>query len=71
MAAQHNDGEFARELEIAVRLAREAGSLALRYRDGDAWKNSTSFSLADLPAAITVMQMAMDHVASQEAATGT
>ena len=45
-------------------------SVQRRYRDGDTWKTSTSFALADLPAAITVMQMAMDHVASHEAATG-
>lgn len=42
-------------------------SLQRRYRDGDQWKTSTSFTLADLPAAIAVMQMAMDYVASQEA----
>lgn len=45
-------------------------SLQRRYRDGDNWKTSTSFALADLPAAIAVMQMAMNHVASQEADTG-
>jgi hypothetical protein len=44
-------------------------SLQRRYRDGDDWKTSTSFALADLPAAITVMQMAMDYVASHEAGT--
>ncbi len=46
-------------------------SVQRRYRDGDTWKSSTSFALADLPAAIAVMQMAMDHVASHEAETGT
>lgn len=42
-------------------------SLQRRYRDGDEWKNSTSFGLADLPAAIAVLQLAMNHIAMQEA----
>lgn len=44
-------------------------SLQRRYRDGDDWKTSTSFALADLPAAITVLQMAMNYVASHEASS--
>jgi hypothetical protein len=46
-------------------------NLQRRYRDdgsGD-WKSASSFGLADLPAAITVLQMALDHVASKEAET--
>lgn len=43
-------------------------NLQRRYRDdsGD-WKSASSFGLSDLPAAITVMKMALDHVASKEA----
>lgn len=41
-------------------------SLQRRYRDGDDWKTSASFTLADLPAAIAVLQLAMQHVASVE-----
>ncbi|MCP4679929.1 MAG: hypothetical protein GY854_31440 [Deltaproteobacteria bacterium] len=46
-------------------------NLQRRYRDdasGD-WKSASSFGLADLPAAITVMKMALAHVASEEAET--
>jgi len=42
-------------------------NLQRRYKDGDEWKSSSSFSLSDLPAAITVLNLALDHVASQEA----
>ena len=42
-------------------------SLQRRYRDGEEWKTSSSYSLAHLPAAIAVMQMAQDYVASKEA----
>jgi len=42
-------------------------SLQRRYRDGEDWKSATNFGLADLPAAIAVMQMAMNYIAEQEA----
>ena len=42
-------------------------NLQRRYRDGDEWKSSTSFGLGDIPQAIAVMEMAMKHVADQEA----
>lgn len=42
-------------------------SLQRRYREGEEWKTSTSFGLAELPAAIAVMQMAMNHIATLEA----
>ena len=50
---------------------RSFRSVALQrsYRDGDEWKTSTSFGLAELPAAIAVLQMAMNHVAAEEAET--
>lgn len=45
-------------------------NLQRRYRDDSGeWKSATSFGLADLPVAITVLKMAMDHVASKEAET--
>ena len=47
-----------------------AVSLQRRYRDGDDWKSSTSFGLADLPNAIAVMQIAMNHIATHEADVG-
>ena len=41
-------------------------NLQRRYRDGDEWKSSTSFGLADLPSAIRVLQLAQQHVESVE-----
>ena len=45
-------------------------SLQRRYKDGDEWKSSSSFSLADLPHAIAVLQMALNHLCPLEADTG-
>lgn len=42
-------------------------SLQRRYKDGDKWKTSTNDTLSDLPAAIALLQVAMNHVASVEA----
>lgn len=42
-------------------------SLQRRYKDGDEWKTSTNFGLSDLPSAIAVMQIAMNHIATHEA----
>ena len=44
-------------------------NLQRRYRDpvDGEWKSSTSFSLAELPQAITALQLAMNFVAQQEA----
>ena len=44
-------------------------SLQRRYKDGDQWKSSSSFSLADLPNAIAVLQLAMAYLAPLEADT--
>ncbi len=41
-------------------------SLQRRYKDGEEWKSSTSFGLSELPAAIAVLQLAMQHVAQKE-----
>ena len=38
-----------------------------RYRDGDEWKYKSNFSLAELPAAIRVLQLAQHHVENAEA----
>ena len=42
-------------------------NLQRRFKDGDEWKSTSSFGLSDLPAAITVLNLALDHVAEQEA----
>lgn len=41
-------------------------NLQRRYKDGDEWKSSTSFGLADLPVAIRVLQPAQQHVEAVE-----
>lgn len=46
-----------------------AVNLQRRYRDGDEWKSSSSFGLAELPQAMAVLKLAMDYVASVEAET--
>jgi hypothetical protein len=42
-------------------------NLQRRYHDGEEWKSSSSFGLADLPQAIAILELAMEHVAEQEA----
>jgi hypothetical protein len=42
-------------------------SLQRRYLDGDEWKSSTSFGLAELPTVATVVRLATDDIASKEA----
>ena len=42
-------------------------NLQRRYKDGDEWKSSTSFSLADIPIAIRVLQLAQQFVEEAEA----
>jgi hypothetical protein len=41
--------------------------IAARLRDLFQWKSSSSFSLSDLPVAIAVLDLAFEHLASQEA----
>lgn len=48
------------------RMLRSA-NLQRRYRDGDDWKSSTSFSLSDLPAAVRALQLAQGYIESKEA----
>jgi hypothetical protein len=54
------DGEGGKRKVHNVNLQR-------RYRDGDDWKSSSSFALSDLPAAIAVLNLALEHVAEREA----
>lgn len=42
-------------------------NLQRRYRDGDEWKSSSSFGLAELPQAIATLKLALDHVTRAEA----
>lgn len=59
---------FVNEVETAggKRVMRNV-KLQRRYRDGDEWKTSASFTLTDLPVAIAVMQQALTYVADKEA----
>ena len=57
VSAGENDGR---------RIIRSA-TLSRRYKDGDEWKSSTAFGLADLPVAIRVLELALHHVESKEA----
>jgi len=42
-------------------------NLQRRYRDSDGqWKSNTSFTLAELPAAIEVLRRAMEYIAVQK-----
>ena len=41
-------------------------SLERQYRDEGNWKSTNSFTLADLPAAMAVLQQAFDYVVSLE-----
>ena len=45
-------------------------NLQRSYRDDGEWKTSSSFGLGDLPQAMEVMRLALDHVASKEASVG-
>ena len=46
-------------------------NLQRRYKDGDDWKSATSFGLTDLPNAIRVLQLALEHVETAEAEVST
>ena len=52
--------------EAGTRNVRNV-NLQRRYRDGDEWKSSSSFGLSDLPQAIAILEIAMKHVAEEEA----
>ncbi len=42
-------------------------NLQRRYKDGDEWKSSSTFGLADLPCALRVLQLALQHMETVEA----
>ena len=42
-------------------------NLQRTYKQEDQYKTTRSYNLSDLPAAIAVLQMAMNHVAHEEA----
>ena len=42
-------------------------NLQRRYKDGDEWKSASSFGLGDLPCALRVLQLALEHVETVEA----
>ena len=57
---------FLNEVEQGKRHIRNV-NLQKRYRDGDEWKSSTSFSLSELPQALTALDLALKYVADKEA----
>ena len=42
-------------------------NLQRRYKDGDEWKSASSFGLGDLPCALRVLQLALQHMETVEA----
>ncbi len=58
--ANEVDGDGGKRTILNVNLQR-------RYRDGDSWKSSTSFGLADIPVALRVLQLAQGYVEDREA----
>lgn len=63
---------FCNEADGANGHKREFRNVQLQrsYRENDDWKTSTSFALADLPSAIRCLELALQHVESQEAEVG-
>jgi hypothetical protein len=59
---------FVNELEEDGRTS-EVRSVELQkmYRDGDDWKATNALTLADLPAAVRLLQLAQQHVEAVEA----
>ncbi len=62
---------FVNEFEVndgkrKTRRSRRNVVLQRSYKDGDDWKQTNSFGLGDLPAAIRVLELAQSHVESQE-----
>lgn len=54
------------EVDKGKRKTRRSVVLQRSYRDGDVWKQTNSFGLGDLPAAIRVLELAQSHVESPE-----
>ena len=62
---------FINEYEVGdgkkkVKRTRRNVVLQRSYKDGDEWKQTSSFGLGDMPAAIRVLQLAQSFVESQE-----
>jgi hypothetical protein len=49
-----------------VKRVRRNVVLQRSYKDGEEWKQTNSFGLGDLPAAIRVLELAQSFVESQE-----
>ena len=49
-----------------LRRSRRSVVLQRSYKDGEEWKQTNSFGLGDLPAAIRVLELAQSHVEAQE-----
>jgi len=49
-----------------TRRSRRNVVLQRSYKDGDVWKQTNSFGLGDMPAAIRVLELAQTYVESQE-----
>lgn len=49
-----------------TRRSRRNVVLQRSYKDGDDWKQTNSFGLGDMPAAIRVLELAQTYVESQE-----
>ena len=45
-------------------------NLQRRYKDGNEWKSASTFGLGDLPCALRVMQLALQHIETVEAEVG-
>ena len=54
------------ETEGGKRTVRNV-NLQRRYKDGDEWKSASSFGLGDLPCALRVLQLALQHMETVEA----
>ena len=57
------------ETEGGKRSVRNV-NLQRRYKDGNEWKSASSFGLGDLPCALRVLQLALQHMETVEAEVG-
>ncbi len=55
--------------EAGTRTVRNV-NVQRRYKDGNEWKSASSFGLSDLPCALRVLQLALQHVETVEAEVG-
>ena len=57
------------ETDSGARKVRNV-NLQRRYKDGDEWKSASTFGLGDLPCALRVLQLALQHMETVEAEVG-